>query len=847
MSIQQLRSYLDQLSLADQDQLEAELAFYQAQKVEERIEAAKKSSSAANSLLVAAIASGEVVAEFGKQIQKSFNKAITANQVMSEQLNPVCFAYLKNALAFSNKEALAYANLFAQITLKQAANAAFSTRDLEIREDYFIGFSAEQLKEKGIKQPGKSITVSDDAKLVDVFRNIGKDIEMSIKIAALKEFDGLAAYKVFRNNLKDPLYGDAYAKKQANKVINDVDGFEWQAFTEKQCVYLGAFLLDTLISDSIYAQNKKKALFTVQLIQYMNDAKLITSQYFLLPAASVEKKADELIAIAQSYAMLRLPMTVPPTDWSQTVYGGYKSNELTMRDKLVRRKDGNTVFVPEEAFATLNKLQSVGYVVNDFVLSNLDGIKAKLLETKQGTDQPTIGKFVPALPGLKRYQSRKTVRTESVIACAEKFSGTVFYSPYSFDYRGRMYPLTSVLQPQGTDFEKALLKFADAQPLTESGVKWLKIQIANCAGYDKSSYAERVQFVDDNIDLITAVATDPVGNLAQWQYTSEPWQFLAACEEYYACCISKTRSESNLLVAVDATCSGIQILAGITKDADAAALVNVTPSDAPQDAYAAVAEAAVKSLLASKAVPTKVAKLLNRKVAKKLVMTVPYNAQKNTNYSQVADALKEAAAEAKKQGKRFTMPSREEQQILASALIDAMSTVIAGPMAFNKWLNTAAFKLASQLNGECLTWLSPSGFEVMQNKNKLDTISVKPQFAESRKEIKLAVGFTDEANTSGHRTATMPNMIHSVDAAVLQLAFATWQKPLALIHDSAIGNANDIDEIQAKLRQAYVDIFAGDSVNKMLSQFIAVAAEPMPAPKTVFNTAEVLKSDYFFC
>ena len=39
----------------------------------------------------------------------------------------------------------------------------------------------------------------------------------------------------------------------------------------------------------------------------------------------------------------------------------------------------------------------------------------------------------------------------------------------------------------------------------------------------------------------------------------------------------------------------MQILAGLARDASTATLVNVMPSDRPQDAYAAVAEFAIPS------------------------------------------------------------------------------------------------------------------------------------------------------------------------------------------------------------------------------------------------------------
>ena len=62
--------------------------------------------------------------------------------------------------------------------------------------------------------------------------------------------------------------------------------------------------------------------------------------------------------------------------------------------------------------------------------------------------------------------------------------------------------------------------------------------------------------------------------------------------EYHACVIACTRQHTSLPVATDATCSGLQILAGLAKDASTAKLVNVLPSDKPQDAYKVVAEQA---------------------------------------------------------------------------------------------------------------------------------------------------------------------------------------------------------------------------------------------------------------
>ena len=126
--------------------------------------------------------------------------------------------------------------------------------------------------------------------------------------------------------------------------------------------------------------------------------------------------------------------------------------------------------------------------------------------------------------------------------------------------------------------------------ITPDAEQWLAFQVATTYGLDKAPMQERLQWVKENHSLIHAVAQDPIGNLSEWEVADEPWQFLAACEEYNACIIDCTRHFTHLPVAVDATC-GIQILAGLARDKNAAKLVNVTPSDCVQDAYAVIAEA----------------------------------------------------------------------------------------------------------------------------------------------------------------------------------------------------------------------------------------------------------------
>ena len=62
-----------------------------------------------------------------------------------------------------------------------------------------------------------------------------------------------------------------------------------------------------------------------------------------------------------------------------------------------------------------------------------------------------------------------------------------FYIPWSFDYRGRAYPIPAFLTPQDTDFGKALINFADESIVTPEAEDWLAFQCATTYGLDKAT------------------------------------------------------------------------------------------------------------------------------------------------------------------------------------------------------------------------------------------------------------------------------------------------------------------------------------------------------------------------
>lgn len=88
--------------------------------------------------------------------------------------------------------------------------------------------------------------------------------------------------------------------------------------------------------------------------------------------------------------------------------------------------------------------------------------------------------------------------------------GDTIYLPHNLDFRGRAYPIPPHLNHIGDDLSRGLLMFADAKPLGERGLRWLKIHLANLYGFDKANFDERVEYVDQRLEDIFESATNPL-------------------------------------------------------------------------------------------------------------------------------------------------------------------------------------------------------------------------------------------------------------------------------------------------------------------------------------------------
>jgi hypothetical protein len=134
--------------------------------------------------------------------------------------------------------------------------------------------------------------------------------------------------------------------------------------------------------------------------------------------------------------------------------------------------------------------------------------------------------------------------------------------------------------------------------------EYLKIDIANNFGFDKLEWEDRIAWFEMHEDQLHALVPK----------AEEPALFYAGILAWEA---AKAGKPSGYPISLDATCSGIQILAALAGDRKAAQICNVVDTGKREDAYVSIYKDMVNTLGD--------AAKIDRKLTKNAIMTHFYN------------------------------------------------------------------------------------------------------------------------------------------------------------------------------------------------------------------------------
>jgi DNA-directed RNA polymerase len=646
----------------------------------------------------------------------------------------------------------------------------------------------------------------------------------------------------------------------------------WEAWTKETRLHVGTRLIDLTLEHAEFVQ-----LVEVKGGRKHRDLKRLQ----LTPEA-----ADALSEGDAKAAMLLprlLPMVVPPLPWTGPRTGGYRA----LRLHLVKGKRKGLKVTAEEApevYASINIVQATPWRINRKLYERLayaweKNLMIGLPDRRNPHDKKQKVEVLPPQPAdietneearrQWRFEARKvyarfaTERPERVVVgrtlqiAGDFLNDPAIYFPHQLDFRGRQYAAPDPIQPQGSDYVRALLELGRAVPVgSDTGPGWLAIHGANTFGYDKASLDERIAWVEEREEWIRRTAEEPFENL-WWTEADKPWCFLAWCFEWAGYLKEGAAFESRIPIALDGSCNGLQHYSAMLRDPVGGAAVNLIPSDVPADIYTEVARVVEGRL--SNAIPSDLTGArwfdfgIDRKITKRPVMTLPYGSTMNSCRAYVEEAYRKKVAE----GTPDPFDEQERRQAvqyLAALVWSSIGEVVVAARAAMAWLREVA-KLATKA-GIDIRWRSPSGFPVVQDYRSLTRRRVKTRLSGALVYLTL-VDDGDKLDARKQSNGLPPNFVHSCDASALSrtvvLAKENGIADFAMIHDSFGTHAANTQMLVTCIREAFVDMY---EENDPLEQLEACLRERLPPefhdkipPRPATGTLDlraVLRSDFFF-
>jgi DNA-directed RNA polymerase len=651
---------------------------------------------------------------------------------------------------------------------------------------------------------------------------------------------------------------------------------EWEAWLEQDLVQLGSQLI-TIFADNVLFEGHpvvyKKVLVNGK-----------TNKTWLAPTEHVEGWINEYKDAMESMAPTFAPCVIPPRNWTSPTVGGFHIPEISQTLPLIKGRRSQVRRLTQkqmpEVYEAVNTLQAVEWQISDDVWKVAQQVLASGLalgvpsrEPLEFPDSPVD----PAYEGVSGKQLKEMMTTEEwdtfvswkrdttqlhtmenkrksdFIKVSRVLAAATQYQPfekihfvYTLDFRGRVYCKSDSVSPQGDDFQKGMLRFANGKPLGKRGYHWLAVQGAGVYGNDKCTFEERVEFIESIEDDIRDIATDPM-MFTNWAAADKPYQYLNWCFEWANLLDwieDGNKAEdfvSHIPCAMDGSCSGIQHYSAILRDPIGGAAVNLVPSDAPRDIYSDVAGVATNTFTdlqhtgedeITREAAMKWPRIqggVNRTLCKSPVMTLPYGSTNSRCRETTSEYLFNLQYKEDKKAKvlghkpvkvhDFAKDNTEggvtvyEAMILGTKVIwQSIGEVVVAAREGMKYIQDVAKVVAKSQHH--LEWITPTGFIVEQREYDYTSKRVRTQL--------MGVTYVSlKQETTKYKVAKMksssaPNFIHSCDASHLVKAVnaikARGLHSIAVIHDSFGSHACDTEVVRECLNNTFVDMYINNDV-----------------------------------
>ena len=454
---------------------------------------------------------------------------------------------------------------------------------------------------------------------------------------------------------------------------------------------------------------------------------------------------------------------------------------------------------------------------------------------------------------LNNRSMSKRVQVERTLQIAEQYSKyDRFYYVWQNDFRSRKYASSTFLSSQSADWSKALLEFSYPVAINSwDDARWLCIHGANLYGNDKVSLNDRELWAWDFADEANKIVDNPYDNRL-WLEADKPFQFLAWCYEISALVRQGWGFETRLPCAADGSCNGLQHLSAILRDEQGGRATNLTVSDLPEDIYTQVAD---KTKLAIQQDDTELARKclefgIDRKIAKRPVMIVPYSGTRHACRQYIEEAMQEKIEAGTPNP--FGDDLFDASSYLSGHVWQAISEVITSAREVMNYIKSVADVYAD--HNRHMEWVTPTNWLVVQDYRQTDNKRIKTHINGSTVSLSFPKDIPDSVHRKRTGLGSSPNFIHSMDAAAMTKTINTAStmgiEDFAMVHDSYGTHSTYMPQLSEVLRQEFVNMYEQhDVLTELREHAIRVLGTqdvPVPPSKGNLDLREVLKSQYFF-
>ena len=685
-----------------------------------------------------------------------------------------------------------------------------------------------------------------------------------------KDVNSKKIFKRIKKKITSRTSNRLYRRYNIIRTMSRMEMLEHPVWSKQEKLHLGSKLIDILVQTT--------GLMEVKTVQFGRSRRVIYLQANKATLYWIENVNKEGEGLHPYF----YPCVIPPKDWSSPFNGGYHTKKI---DSISLIKTRNRSYLHEMEhhsmpleYGAINALQRTKWAVNNKLLD----IIQKCWETgeswaslppqedykvlpspvqghKKDMTEDQLELFIKwkkkatQVHDMNAKMTSKRIQLVRTLAMARKFRQyKSIYFVYQCDFRGRKYTVNSFLTPQGPDYAKSLLQFSDAFPINNSEQRdYFAVHGANSFGYDKVSFTDRVEWVEDNTDMIRQSAKSPL-DFRWWTKADEPWTFLAWCMEWSEFSDTGYGFMSHLPVCLDGSNNGLQHFSAMLRDPTGGKATNLTPENIPQDIYQMVADVVTEKVQedAKSGEPYSKEWLsfgIDRKITKRPVMVVPYGGTRFSCREYVEDAMNERVMSDKINP--FGDHIYEGSLYLSKHVWDSISEVVIKAREAMTWLQDVGRKMASK--NLPITWQTPSKFVVQQIYSSMkakritthiDNVLIKPTILEESTKI-------DRRRTIN---GVSPNFVHSMDATALTLTINRCIKDgihdYSVVHDSFGVHAHFVPRLADSIRESFVDMYSKTDVLEDFYENVVDVIPDLEEPPSrgELDITGVLDSKYFF-